>query len=110
MKVQMKVHQVFEGVVPYDLTLFLAYFVTEKKWFSFQFLNRKTELFTFRGAEARDRPAVVNVQTGKIVGHAVQVWNLLRFLPFFIGSKIDDTADSIWQLVLVLWLNSFVLL
>ena len=92
-------HDLFEGVVPYDLSLFLGYSFNVKKWFSFQFLNSKIGLFPFRGLEAADRPAMVNALTGKMVGYAVQVWNLLRFLPFFIDARIDDTGDSIWQLV-----------
>jgi hypothetical protein len=95
-------HDLFEGVVPYDLRLYLEYFVTTKKWFTYSFLNRKIRLFVFRGSESNDRPAYVNEQTGKIVGHAVQVWHLIRFFPLLIGLKIKDTSDSVWQLVVSL--------
>jgi hypothetical protein len=83
-------------VVPYDLRLYLDYFVNAKKWFIYEFLNRKIQQYAFRGAESRDRPAQVNEQTGKILGHAVQMWHLLRFLPLLIGIKIQDTNDGVW--------------
>jgi hypothetical protein len=54
------------------------------------------------GTEANDRPAFVNELKGKIIGNAVQVWVLIRFLPILIGSKIDDTDDKVWQLVLLM--------
>jgi hypothetical protein len=93
-------HDLFEGIVPYDLHLYLAYFVNAKKWFTYAFLNHKIQTFAFRGTEANDRPAVVNVQSGKIIGHAVQVWSLIRFLPLLIGLKISDASDPVWRLVI----------
>jgi hypothetical protein len=42
----------------------------------------------------------VNVQTGKIIGHAVEVWTLIRFLPFLAGLKIKDINDPVWLVVL----------
>jgi len=95
-------HDLFEGVVPYDLCLYFMYLVTVKKWFTYQYLNHQIDSFPFRGAEAKDRPAVINVKTGRVVGHAVQTWNLVRFLPLLIGIKIEDTDDAVWQLILKL--------
>lgn len=33
-------HDLFEGVVSYDLALYLKYFIKEKRWFSYPILNR----------------------------------------------------------------------
>jgi hypothetical protein len=71
-----------------------------KKWFTYEFLNRKIRTYAFRGAESHDSPAHINEETGKVVGHAVQVWHLLRFLPLLVGIKILDTSDDVWQLVI----------
>jgi hypothetical protein len=76
-------HDVFEDI----MQLYLAYLVDVNKWFTYASKNGKSQMFVCRGAEARDRPAVLTVQTGTVVGHAVQVWNLIRFLLVLIGLK-----------------------
>ena len=59
-------------------------------------------MLQLHGVEARDKPSLINAQTGKVSGHAVQVWVFLRFIPLLIGHKIQDTSDDVWQLVLLL--------
>jgi hypothetical protein len=95
-------HDLFEGVIPPDLTLCIKYFVKKKKWVSYKYINRRINQLKLVGTEANDRPAFVNELKGKIIGNAVQVWVLIRFLPILIGSKIDDTDDKVWQLVLLM--------
>jgi hypothetical protein len=95
-------HDLFEGIVPCDLTLYLSYLTKDKGWFSVEYLNRRIDNFKLKGTDAKDKPPVVNTQTGKVSGHAVQIWILLRFMPLLIGHKIQDTTDSIWQLILLL--------
>jgi hypothetical protein len=95
-------HDIFEGIALVDLTLYLSYLTKEKRWFSINYLNRRIEHLKLKGVEAKDRPAFINEQTGKVSGHAVQIWVLIRFLPILVGHKIDDTSDMVWQLVLLL--------
>lgn len=49
---------------------------------------------------------VMLIEEGKLGGHAVQNWCLLRTLPVLIGEKINSPGDNqTWQLVLQLTEN-----
>lgn len=93
-------HDLFEGIVPYDLQLCLNYFAEEKKWFTTNYLNRRIASFQYKGTDARNKPNPVNVQTSKLNGHATQNWCLLRLLPILIGHKISDKNTPVWDLCL----------
>lgn len=93
-------HDLFEGVVAYDLTLFIKDFVLKKKWFTYEYLNHIIITFNYSGTDTRNRPNQLN--GGKITGHAAQNWCLLRLLPVFIGHKITNTNDPTWNLFLQL--------
>ena len=92
----------FEGIVSNDLTLFIHYFVKERKWFSYEYLNDRIENMKLCGQEVRDKPAAVNVGTGKVSGSAVQMWVFTRLIPLLVGTKIVDTSDPVWGLVVLL--------
>lgn len=95
-------HDLFEGIVPGDLTLCLTYLIRQKKWFSVDYLNRRINAVKLKGPEATDRPPHVNTQTLKVSGHAVQMSVLIRFIPVLIGHKVEDTDDSVWRLIQLL--------
>lgn len=93
-------HDLFEGIVPYDLHLIFNYFTEEKKWFTRSYLNRTIASFHYKGTDARNKPNPMNVQTAKLNGHATQNWCLLRLLPILIGHKISDKNNPVWDLCL----------
>jgi hypothetical protein len=95
-------HDLFEGVVPSDLTLCFQYLIKQKKWFSVAYLNKRIDSVKLMGSEANDKPPYVNNLTLKVSGHAVQMWTFLRFIPILIGHKIEDTTDEVWQMILLL--------
>ncbi|KAJ8050604.1 hypothetical protein HOLleu_03868 [Holothuria leucospilota] len=95
-------HDIFEGVVQYDLALFINYFVKTKKWFSYQHLNYKVKHLKYVGNDAKSKPAEVYHSAQKCGGNASQNWCLLRLLPFLIGVKIPNYEDPVWQLFLTL--------
>lgn len=94
-------HDLFEGVVSYDIALYVQYFVHKCRWFTLEELNRSISLFNFKQGDANDRPSEVNLKQ-KLSGHAVQNWNMLRFLPVFVFGKVLDLDDPVWQQVLML--------
>ena len=55
-------HVLFEGVIPYELTLLLRYFVTEKKLFTLQELNDYIECYSYSPLELNDRPSPIRPQ------------------------------------------------
>lgn len=95
-------HDVFEGVLSYDLALYLKNFIKKKKWFTYSLLNRHIKQFKYKGSEALTKPCAVNPDGAKLSGQAVQNWNLLRLLPVLIGDKVQNYEDEVWQLALQL--------
>ncbi len=55
-------HVLFEGVVPYEITLLLKYFVLQKKFFTIVELNDCIESYSYSTLEARDKPSTVRSQ------------------------------------------------
>ncbi len=95
-------HDIFEGVLSYDVALYLKYFIKKKTWFTYSILNRRIKQFKYCGSDASTKPCEVSPHGVKLSGQAVQNWNFLRLLPLIIGDRVKDTADDVWQLTLQL--------
>lgn len=94
-------HDLMEGCIAYDLSLFVEYFVN-KKYFTYSTLNERIKHFHYSTCDLRDKPADV-IQKGKrIIGGAWQVWTLLRLFSLLIGDKIEDKCDDVWLCLLKL--------
>ncbi|KAK0152047.1 hypothetical protein N1851_006573 [Merluccius polli] len=85
-------HDIFEGVLSYDVALYLKYFIKKNKWFT----------YSYKGSDALTKPSAVNSEGSKLSGQAIQNWNLLRLLPVLIGDKVQNPEDDVWQLTLQL--------
>lgn len=81
-------HDLFEGIVAYDLALYLSHFVTNQKFFTYRELNGRLNHFRYLGNDASNKPCEMNPGSEKLSGHAVQNWCFLRLLPLLIGDKI----------------------
>ncbi len=95
-------HDIFKGVLSYDVALYLKYFIKKKTWFTYSILNRRIKQFKYCGSDASTKPCEVSPHGVKLSGQAVQNWNFLRLLPLIIGDRVKDTADDVWQLTLQL--------
>nr|XP_055051537.1 uncharacterized protein LOC129437435 [Misgurnus anguillicaudatus] len=95
-------HDIFEGILSYDVALCLKYFVKTKKWFTYSTLNRRINQFKYCASDASTKPCTVKPLAKKLSGQAIQNWNFLRLLPLLIGDLVKDTADDVWQLILQL--------
>lgn len=93
-------HDLFEGVVAYDLALYIKHFVKVKLWFTYEYFNHIIATFNYTGMDSRNKPNPINIKGEKITGHAAQNWCLLRLLPVLISHKIQDKNDNIWNLCL----------
>lgn len=93
-------HDLFEGVLSYDLALYLKDMIKKKKWFTYSLLNRRIKQFKYKGSDALKKPCTVNPDGVKLSAQAIQNWNLLRLLPVLIGDKIQNHEDEVWQLAL----------
>jgi hypothetical protein len=95
-------HDIFEGIVPYDVALILKVLI-KKGCFTNIYLNHALKKFPFKGDDAKDRPPSVADNCKKLNGHAVQNWMMLRFLPLILVEKAPDCYDEdVWQLLLLL--------
>lgn len=95
-------HDIFEGVVHYELKLFLHY-CTSKKIFTVETLNSRLQGYDF-GTE--DKPSLIDSASldnpnKKFSLSAAQTISLVRNLPMLIGDKIPED-DGNWYSVLVL--------
>lgn len=95
-------HDIFEGILSYDVALYLKYFIKKKKWFTYSLLNQRIKQFKYKGTDALTKPCAVNPEASKLSGQAIQNWNFLRLLPVIIGDKIQNPEDDVWQLMLQL--------
>jgi len=93
-------HDLFEGVVQFDLSLILKELCKGNHHMSFKHLNRAIKQFHFVGTDAVDKPGVVS--DGRAIGgDAVQVWSLVRLLPLLLYDVVD-LQDSVWYLLILL--------
>jgi len=90
-------HDIFEGVLSYDLILYLNFFVKSKQWFTFSELNERIFSCKYKGFDKNNIPCKIDYKKKKLGGTAVQNWTLIRLLPILIGSKIQDSTDEVWQ-------------
>lgn len=93
-------HDIFDGVLSYDVDLYNKYFV-KKKWFTYPILNRRISQFKYNGSDSFSKPCKVNSRGLKLTGQVIKNWNL-RLLPVILGNKVLDPADEVWQLILQL--------
>lgn len=95
-------HDVFEGVLSYDVAFFFKYFIKKKKWLTYSLLNRRIKQFKYKGSDALTKPSTVHADANKLTGQAIENWNFLRLLPVLIADKIQNAEDDVWQLTLQL--------
>ena len=92
-------HDLFEGIVNQDVFLCIEHFVKEKKYFTFDDLNRNIKEFPFRRGDKTTVPAPVNHKGKKLGGQAIQNYHFIVFMPLLIGLHIDDKENEVWQML-----------
>lgn len=92
-------HDLFEGVVDYDLALFLQFLIRTQKWFSYEVLNERIKSFP---GESSDKLNTIPTTGARLGGHAAQNRWLLKFLPVLVHDTIEDADNEVWGLVLLL--------
>ena len=94
-------HDLFEGIVAYDLLLYIEYFI-QNNWFTLDNLNKKITNFQYSIDDNQSKPCIISSNNTKIPGGACQIWNFLRLFPILINDKIVDMHDEVWMCVLLL--------
>lgn len=70
-------HLLLEGVVPYELSLLLAYTVLDNKYFPTDFLNGRIESLTYSTQEVKDKPSRIRLSRGTSLSQSCELYNLL---------------------------------
>ena len=92
-------HDLLEGIVQYDMMLYLNYLMS-KNWFTLDFLNFQIENFGYCGHDKLSKPKIVTKRTTKLPGNASENWCFIRVFPLLVYSKIKDTDDPVWKLII----------
>ena len=92
-------HDLFEGVVPYELKLLLHHCIC-KSYFNVDIFNHRLSSFDFGYTEIKDKPVLLHDKTN-IRQTASQMWLLVRILPILLGDLIPRD-DTYWKCFLKL--------
>ncbi|KAK3917100.1 LOW QUALITY PROTEIN: Putative thiol protease R355 [Frankliniella fusca] len=95
-------HDLAEGVICYDLKLFIKYFISEG-WFDIDELNYLIDSFPHSVEDMKDRPPIIKKKRKKgLAGGAWQLITFLRLFPLILFGRIDDPNDAVWKCLLLL--------
>jgi len=92
-------HDLFEGIVPYDLMYCIKYFVKES-WFTSEFLNFRLKRIKILNENASNNISLIKISASKITGTASQIKRLLLLFPLAVFDSIKNIEDNVWLLVL----------
>jgi hypothetical protein len=99
-------HDLYEGVVQYNLMLVVNYFVS-KKTITYDYLNLKLQSVRFRNEAYEKVPSIKKGE--KLPGSATENIRLLQIFPLAIYDLVD-TSDPVWKMLLILRkISSFVM-
>ena len=84
-------HDLFAGIVDYDLAMYLQFLVKTRKSFSYNVLNSRTVTFK---EESKNKANVIPTSGTKLGGHAAQNWWLLRHLPILLDESETPRRKS----------------
>jgi len=91
-------HDVCEGVAPYEVQLVLQSLV-DKKFVTQELINLRLLDFDYSLSDQNSKPPEINLANVRL--QAAECWCLLRNLPLMIGSEVPR-EDPHWQLLIYL--------
>ncbi len=94
-------HDLFEGIVPYELSLCLQKLIADK-FFTLDQLNSVIQSFPYCFSDKVNRPQKIPktfFSKKNIGGNGHENWTLIRLLPLMIGKIIPETEKA-WQLLM----------
>lgn len=94
-------HDLFEGVVPTEMSLCIKEMI-RSKYFTFEYLNNKIVLFPYQHTDKVDRPQTISktfAAKNTIGGNAHENATLFRLLPLMIGPMVPE-GDGTWTVLM----------
>lgn len=101
-------HDMLEGVCPYEVKLLLNQFIFSEQFFTLPELNQRLRSFHYSFTDKKNKPsALASDRLRKPADHklgqkAAQMWCLVRMLPFLIGDRIPQNNNHYSLLLLLL--------
>lgn len=101
-------HDMLEGVCPFEVKLLLYYFIYDAQFISLQILNQRIKAFNYGFCDRKNKPSQLmytrlhNHIDHKLGQKAAQMWCFTRMLPLLIGDKIPIGNDHFELLLLLL--------
>lgn len=95
------IHDLFEGIVPYEVALCLDDFI-RKKYITLTEVNDLIKKFSYKWTDKTNSPHSVSLSFANrmhIGGNAHENWALLRLLPLIIWSRIPENEPA-WQVIM----------
>lgn len=93
-------HDLFEGIVPLDLSLCLNSLV-KKKILSYDFINNNLKSITFYLEKKNYFPCIK--KNDKLTGSATEIMWIIRTIPFAFHSKFELLSNTKeWEMILIL--------
>ena len=92
-------HDLFEGIVPFDLIFCIKHFVSEG-WFSYAELNKRIANFRFVGENKQVLPEIKIAE--KLTETASEIRRYLMIFPIVTADKVQDFEDDVWKMMLLL--------
>lgn len=89
----------FEGIVPLELSLYVHYFVKSKKWFTYNALNNLMKRTQLKGNDSSSKPVQFNINIKMLSGNASENWCTLRLFPIIVYDFVN-ISDTVWKLLL----------
>ena len=83
-------HDLFEGVVAFDIPLFLRHFV-KQKYFAIDSVNKRLECLQMSSSDSKTRPPSLSKSLERLTGTASQNWCLLRLIPVLMSDDVYQT-------------------
>lgn len=100
-------HDLLEGVVPFELKLVLFSFIYEQKLFTLELLNCRLACFDYGSCDRKNKPTALSEleikdqQKNGLNQKASQMFCLFVILPFIVGFEVPET-NEMWRLYLLL--------
>ena len=96
-------HDLLEGVIPYELKVMLTHFISNCHYFTLKQLNEQLLNYDFGYTEASDKPSALHdvKPESSLRQSAAQMWLFATVLPLLIGDLIPETSEH-WNCFLLL--------
>lgn len=90
-------HDILEGIGPYELKKFLIFIVKEVKIIKIEEVNMRLSNFNFGYLNVKNKPSFINInaKSNSLGQKASQFWCLLRFFPLIFKDCLELNMDKV---------------